>query len=120
MRRRKLSVGVVGLGVLGAVIVLLSFGVFRESWYKHRLFSESISTRRLAAQKLADFQCLSAIPLLIESIRAFPERESFSNTQDHYAADALKQFGNSPENGVLGQGGVTPVVENEAAPAARK
>ena len=29
--------------------------------------------------------------------------------------EALKQFGNSPENGVLSQGGSTPVVEDEAA-----
>ncbi len=29
--------------------------------------------------------------------------------------EALKQFGNSPKNGVLGQGGATPVVEDEAA-----
>jgi small subunit ribosomal protein S5 len=28
--------------------------------------------------------------------------------------EALKQFGNSPENGVLSQGDATPVVENEA------
>lgn len=28
--------------------------------------------------------------------------------------EALKQFGNAPENGVLGQGGASPVVEDEA------